>query len=94
MLKRRSKIPMASGRDGISGTSINRILDGMWVKTIVLIKPIFQPLLLPIKPMPAKIFGKEKDTAQNARVHTEADVEPIGDHALYDQPACKGIQGE
>ena len=31
---------MASGRLGMSGTSMSRILDGMWVKTIVLISPI------------------------------------------------------
>ena len=32
---------MARGRFGINGTSINKIFDGMCVKTIVLINPIF-----------------------------------------------------
>src|SRR5262245_61120597 len=40
MLKRRSRIMIAHVSLGISGTRIKRMLDGMWVKTIVFTKPI------------------------------------------------------
>ena len=36
---------MAIGRVGENATSINRMLEGIWVKTIVLIKPILFAIL-------------------------------------------------
>ena len=39
MLNRRRSTVMASGRFGISGTRINRTLEGRWVKTMVLTSP-------------------------------------------------------
>src|SRR4030042_5944543 len=41
MLKRSKSSRIASGRDGISGTNISRILDGIWVKHMGLHRPIF-----------------------------------------------------
>ncbi|CAG1773129.1 hypothetical protein BAC2_03595 [uncultured bacterium] len=52
---------MARGRDGINGTSINRMLDGMWVKTIVLIRPIFSAIFTASRAdMPASTLAKKK----------------------------------
>ena len=39
MLKRRRSIPIARGKVGINGTRINKMFEGICVKTIVLIKP-------------------------------------------------------
>ena len=61
MLNRKSKSPMARGRVGINGTRINRIFDGMCVKTIVLISPIlFAMRTASNAEMPARIFAPKK----------------------------------
>ena len=39
MLNRMSRSVIASGRLGISGTRISKMLEGMWVKTMVLMRP-------------------------------------------------------
>src|SRR6478609_4788461 len=38
-LNRSSRTAIASGSVGISGTRINRMFEGRWVKTIVLMRP-------------------------------------------------------
>ena len=84
---------MASGRFGINGTSINKMLDGMCVKTIVLIRPnLCGERHRQQRGDARQNIGKEKDAAKHARLHAEFDMEPVGDHALHDQAACEGIQ--
>src|SRR5512139_1688860 len=61
MLKRISKTVMASGKLGMRGTRINRILEGMCVKTIVLISPILEATLAAARAeMPASTLAPKK----------------------------------
>ena len=95
MLKRSKSTRIASGRDGISGTNISRILDGMWVKTIVLIRPIF----LARRPasraeIARQQVGAEEDAADKPGFDPKAHMEPVGDHALDDQSTGESVQGE
>ena len=47
MLNRRKSTATANGKFGISGTRISRMLDGRWVKTIVLTSPKREAALRP-----------------------------------------------
>lgn len=61
MLKRSRSRVIASDKLGMSGMSIRKMLDGMWVKTIVLINPNFWAILTASKAeIPARIFAPKK----------------------------------
>ena len=66
MLKRISSMAIASGKVGISGTSISKTLDGICVNTIVLMSPILRASRVAERAeSPARTFPK-KNIAPNA----------------------------
>ena len=61
MLKRIKSIRTASHADGMKGIKHNKILDGICVKTIVLINPIFAAIRTASKAeIPARILAPKK----------------------------------
>ena len=79
----------------MSGTRISRTLDGMWVKTIVLTRPIRAAMAdAASAEMPARRLAPKKIVPSVACVGAEPQVEPVGHDALDDEAAGEGIQRE
>jgi len=83
MLNRKSKTMIANGSVGMSGTRISKILEGTWVRTIVLIRPIlFANRTASKAEIPARNIGPEENRADDARINTKLDIEPVSQHGL------------
>src|SRR6185436_3664647 len=86
MLKRTSRSAIASGRFGISGTRISSTVEGRWVATIVLIRPMRAASFEATSAdSPPRIFAQKKIAP------SVAEVEPVGRQALNDTAAAARV---
>ena len=84
---------MASGKVGMSGTRISRMLDGTCVKTMVLHQAEARGDPGGESRDAGEEIGAEKDGAEG-RLHAEAQVEPPGGRDLDNETAREGVKGE
>ena len=79
----------------MEGTKINRMFEGMWVNTMVRIRPNLEATQAAERAeSPARILAPKKMLPRSARQDVKTDVKPVSHDALQDKPAGEGIQGE
>ena len=76
-MRNRSMIaPITSGKLCMSGTSIRNILDGMWVDTIVFMRPKHAAMFAASRAeIPARMFAP-KNAADHTSIHPKAQAQP------------------